>query len=68
MRLTIDSNALSHVIICECGWRDVRATRSHAWYAGARHLKDWHGDIHAGARARNTARHAEVREASPPGA
>lgn len=65
--ITIDSGPHSHLVECECGWRDVLPTRYQAWYRAARHLKTWHGDVHAGARARNTARHAAIREASPPG-
>lgn len=62
MNLTIDAGPVTVLISCECGWRTVHSSRAHAWYAGARHLKHWHGDLHAGARARNTARHAAARE------
>jgi len=34
---TIDATAYSAVIACECGWRDVYATRYAAWTAAARH-------------------------------
>lgn len=53
--ITLDVGPCSVLIICSCGWRDVTDNRRSAWLIAARHLKDAHGDLQAGWRARHNA-------------
>lgn len=54
----VDYSEYSGGVVCcpRCSWRSIQPTQHHAWYALARHYKNFHGDNHAASMALNSAR------------